>query len=316
MTVNGQQEAFLGVSLAGRSLVAVELQPAGDRPMVNRVTSLHLEGGFGFSIIGENGAQESLVSAMHTLAEGHREAPRVALAISDRLALVKCLPVDRGMSKEELADQVRWEVEQLLVADKDDYRVDASYVALQEGAQDRLVVVAIRKPLIELLKSVAQRAGVRLAAIDLDVFAGVRAVTHSHQLGPGSTAAVLRLLPPVASLAVLRDGELCELQEAPLPTRDELGPHSWDDSFARDLAEWLVRQNGSVRLGRLLLYGASSEELSPLLRQRCSMPVEVVNAFRRLQLSAEVARACPSAAGHELVAATGAALRGVARARA
>ncbi len=311
--MNGQQQAFVGVSLAGHSLVAVELQPAGDRPMVSRVTSLSLEKGFDFSMVGENDAQESMVSAMRTLAEGHRAAPGIAVAISDRLALVKCLPVDRGMSKEELADQMRWEVDQLLVADRNDYRVDSSYVALQDGAQDRLVVVAIRKALIELLKSVAQRAGVRLAAIDLDVFAGVRAVTHNHDLGTGSTAAVLRLSPPVASLAVLRGGELWELQEAPLPERDEVAPGSWDESLARDLADWLERQNGGTRLGRLLLYGTSSEELSPLLRQRCSMPVDVVNAFQRLQVSAEVARACPSAAGHELVAAIGAALRGVAR---
>jgi Tfp pilus assembly PilM family ATPase len=311
--VNGQEEAFVGVAIVGRSLVAVEVQPDGDKPMVNRLTTLHLERGLDFSTISENGAREALVSALKTLTEGHSGSLRAALAISDRLALVKCLPVDRGMSKEELADQVRWEVDHLLVADRNDYRVDSSYVALGQGSQDRLVVVAIRKAFVELIKEVAQKAGLRLTALDLDVFAGVRAVRHNHQLARGSTAAVLRLLPTVASLALLREGELCELQELPLPESSELAANRWDDSLARELGQWLERQNGNGQPERLLLYGAFPEGFAALVRQHCPMHVEVVNAFQRLGLSPEVARAHPPAAGHEVVAATGAALRGVAR---
>ncbi|MBC7185822.1 MAG: pilus assembly protein PilM [Calditrichaeota bacterium] len=308
--MNEQEETFLGVSIGSTKLAAVELRPAeGTRAVVTGLRCLRLDRELDFSPDHED-APAALAAAMSRLTEGRTGTPRVALAISDRLALVKCMPVDRGMEKEALAEHMRWEVEQLLVAGRDEYRVDSSHVAMPGGGQDRLVVVAIRKPIIEFLKSASQRAGLRLVAIDLDLFAGVRAVTHNHQLGPGSTTAVLRLLPEVATVAYLRDGEFFDLEETALPER---GPR--DESFARELWEGLERKSGNGKVERLLVYGTGCEELAPVLQRHCAFPVEVVNPFQRLELLPEVAGARPEVGGNELVAATGAALRGVPRSR-
>ncbi|MCR4440189.1 MAG: pilus assembly protein PilM [bacterium] len=312
--MNGQEEAFLGVSIGSTTLAAVELRTTGTRTVVTRLRSLRLDRELAFSLEDEDG-QASLASAMSSVIEGRTEVPRVALAISDRLALVKCVPVDRGMEKEEVAEHVRWEVEQLVVASREEYRVDSSYVAMPDGGQDRLVVVAIRKPIIEFLKGASQRAGLRLVAIDLDLFAGVRAVTHNHQLRPGSTTAVLRLLPEVATIAFLRDGEFFDEGETALPDRGALELGARDQSFARELWEGLERRSGSGKVERVLVYGTACEELAPVLQQRCALPVEVVNPFQRLELSPEVAGVRPKVGDYELVAATGAALRGVPRSR-
>lgn len=313
--MNEQEETFLGVSIGSTKLAAVELRPAeGSRAVVTRLRSLRLDRELDFSLDHED-AQASLAAAMGRLTEGRAGTPRVALAISDRLALVKYVPVDRGMEKEELAEHVRWEVEQLVVAGRDEYRVDSSYVAMPGGGQDRLVVVAIRKPIIEFLKSASRRAGLRLVAIDLDLFAGVRAVTHNYQLRPNSTTAVLRLLPEAATVAYLRDGEFFDLEESALPERGALALGARNESFARELWEGLERKSGNGKVERLLVYGTGCEELASVLQRHCTFPVEVVNPFQRLELSPEVAGARPEVGGNELVAATGAALRGVPRSR-
>ncbi len=312
--MNGSDDVFWGVTIAGSEVIAVGMR-AQQPPLITEVGRATLARPFDSSTVRDAGVKEALVEAILRLPQEGGRPRRVALAISDRLAVVKCLPIDRGLQKEEIADHVRWEVEQLVAASGQEYVVDSSYVAMADGTHDRLVVVAIRRPIIDTLKQVGQQAGLRLAAVDLDLFAALRAIVHNHQLAQSKTTGVLRLSSTAATLVLLHSGELYEVCEMALPAGGEAELTSWDEPRAPDLWEELQRRGGNGTIERLLVYGSPAPQaFVDKLRPQCTVPVELANPVQRLQLAPGVGTTGTLLSGANFVAAVGEALRGVPRA--
>ncbi|MDZ7271186.1 MAG: pilus assembly protein PilM [candidate division KSB1 bacterium] len=314
--MNAPDDVFVGISIAGSELTTVEMRPQEEPPLITAMDRVSLASSIELSTLRDGGAKDALVAALQAVLRSEGKPTRAAVAINDRLAFIKCLPVDRGLGKDELAEHVRWEVEQLLVARGNEYVVDSSCVPVVDEAHDRLVLVAIRKPIIELLKQVAQEAGVRLAAVDLDLFAGLRAAVYNHQLVQANATGLLRLSPFGATLMVLRRGELYDMCEAPLPSGGESDPGTWDDTRARELWEELRRRSGNGQIDRLLVYGAPVPvAFVAKLRPQCAVPVNVIDPIKRLQLAPALGGTEAPFSGASLVAAIGAALRSVPRSR-
>ena len=170
-------KSIVGLDIGSHSVKAVEVSRSG--------TGLTLTGLAQAKVSGP----ESIVEAINeTFAAGGFKTRRVVTAVSGRAVIVRYVPMT-NMPDEELRKAVAYEADKYIPFDVDEVildcqKVEDSNVPAAPGAQVKVLLVAVKRSVIDEHVTALHRAGLSPVAIDCDYFALANAhEARAKQLG-------------------------------------------------------------------------------------------------------------------------------------
>ena len=228
------------------------------------------------------------------------------------------------MSSEELAESIRWEAEQYVPFDINDVNLD--YVVLEPAGGETMdvLLVAVKKDKIGDYTSVITQVGKTPALVDVDAFALQNAYETNYPVEPGQVVALVNIGASVTNVNILSGGStifwrdisfggnqytdaiqkqlsLGFDQADALKKGEVSGEHtvaeilpilrSVSDDLAQELQktfDFFAATTSTEKIDRLLIAGGCSRivNLDRQLKERFGMPVEIMNPFRQIDVSA------------------------------
>jgi type IV pilus assembly protein PilM len=134
---------------------------------------------------GEVADPTGLAEALKALFAEHQLSPRVRLGIANQRIVVRALDLP-VLEEKELASAVKIQAPDHIPMPMDEAVIDwqpLGVVQTPAGARSRVVVVAVRREMIDRLVGVAREAGLQLEGIDLSAFGMVRALSAERTGG-------------------------------------------------------------------------------------------------------------------------------------
>lgn len=160
MAMFGRPKTIVGLDIGSYGVRAVELVRSGD--------SLHLTG-FGRSRIESPEAVEDTVHQV--LAEAGIRSKRCATAVSGRSVIVRYVPMMQ-MPDDELRKAIRYEADKYIPFEVDEVILDCQKIEEpMPGEQMRVVLVAVKRTMIEEHVAMLDRLGLSPGVVEVDVFA-------------------------------------------------------------------------------------------------------------------------------------------------
>ena len=310
-------KSFIGLSLYPDQVCLVEME--GRR--VRAIAARELVQPFDLKTlrVGE-GSLDSVVQVVRDLYERmHGTSREVGIVLNDRMVLVKKIPVALGLTEEMLKEQMAWETEQILVASRSDYAVEYDPLPFKTatGNPEHLMIL-VRRKILKMVHSLVKRVGMTLRVVDVDVFSSIRALVANYDITPEETAVLVDVQRGHITCSVLRQQDYFLSHRVSLQEEATI-PGSLDASeTAKVVVKELRRLVFGHRLGReiedldrIFLAGSETvQEIYQELSSAVSVPLEMVNPFRQLEVSPSVSQSTEFVKSPErCVAAVGVALK-------
>lgn len=133
----------------------------------------------------------------------HRE---VALGVAGHSVIIKKIQLPQ-MSQAELDDAIQFEAEQYIPFDINDVNVDAQILApgQQDGTMD-VLLVAVKKDMINDYTSVAAEAGLKPVVVDVDAFAVQNAFETAYGIPQDETVVLINAGAAVVNINIVARG--------------------------------------------------------------------------------------------------------------
>jgi type IV pilus assembly protein PilM len=150
---------------------------------------------------GELADAGALTEALKDMFSQHELSRRVRLGIANQRIVVRTLDLSPLSDPKALASAVRVEAPDHIPMPMDEAVLDfqpLGFVDTADGPRARVVVVAVRRELVERLVSAAQAAGLEIEGIDLSAFGMVRALAPA----PGQPARLYVNLSGLTNIAI------------------------------------------------------------------------------------------------------------------
>jgi type IV pilus assembly protein PilM len=135
---------------------------------------------------GEVADPAGLAEALKALFAEHELSPRVRLGIANQRIVVRALDLPVLEDPKDLASAVKLQAPDHIPMPMDEAILDwqsLGVVQTPAGARSRVVVVAVRREMVDRLVGAAREAGLQLEGIDLSAFGMVRALGGEHRDG-------------------------------------------------------------------------------------------------------------------------------------
>jgi type IV pilus assembly protein PilM len=209
-----RQKRVVGLKIGGSQIAAAEVVNNG-APRIAKIARVGLERGI--VVGGEVREVEALASALKTFFREHK-LPRksVRLGISNNRIGVRTFEISGIDDSKQLANAIRFRAQETLPIPLDeavlDYRILKESVSEDGVRTRRVLLVVAHRDLVDRYVSACTKAGVRLAGIDLEAFALLRAfgpADFAEAAGKDAGLVVVSLGFDRSTLAV-SDGRVCE----------------------------------------------------------------------------------------------------------
>ena len=315
------ESTFLGISLSDNNLLFAEIISLRERMEITQLASLRMDDAFDFKTIAQskNIAEKISNSILSALRMKGISPQKVALSIPDRMGLIRLLPIDSSLEKKEISEHLLWEVDQSVLSGRDDYITDFSCLPSEVQDYTRVLLVAVRKTVINIIKQAFGPTGLSLTAIDFDIFTAIRALEENYELRDNSYNLIIQFLPTYIQAVVLQGAELIYIEDFPHPGNTETDATGRNLEMAEfvynNISKLILRSlpNKEVSdIDRIFLFGrALPVGLLEDLQDLFSAPVDVVNPFNKIMLSSKAEESLGTHDPHDFLIAVGAALRGL-----
>ena len=312
----------LGMSFLCNKVRLAEAESSEGQVQINRVAYGQLDVAFDFSAIRGGSLTNKFSDFINArLAEGEFQARKTIVSLDNALVLVKKIPIDSDFSDEDITSQVGWEVEQMLLSPKEQFITAHQSLLSTSTAAEEVVIVAVRKTVIDYLRKIFAATDLRLVAVDINLFSAARALKASHNLEELENVGLIELGEVAINFSILRGGEYYLSQEvaypigrgeAGLPTgeptavglsdrsrsRPDLGTgHAGEEDLPRFISKELRRLLVDNNLGEtvealdgVFLHGEMLEDqILESLQNAHDVRVDRANPFRRLRLNFDLA---------------------------
>ncbi|MEW5805931.1 MAG: type IV pilus assembly protein PilM [Acidobacteriota bacterium] len=203
----GKAKNLVGLDIGDNSIKIVEVKDLG-RAKGYQLLGLALEPLSSEAIVDGSIMDSGLViDAIHRAYEKSGiKNKNLATALSGHSVIIKriSLPV---MSKEELAESIRWEAEQYIPFDIEDVNIDYQIlegVSLSgEGNMD-VLLAAVKKERINDYVSVLSQAGLNPLVVDVDAFALQNAYEANYDVEPQDNIALIDMGASVTTIVIMK----------------------------------------------------------------------------------------------------------------
>jgi len=182
------RDDLVGVSISGQTIKLVEVEFLGGQYQIKKIVEKDANLSFDFhsAITQGEAAKRALADTLTEAIRSSRiSAKKAAFTLDSQVVLVKKIPVDADLPEHEIKNQVQWEAEQFVFQPLDHYIID--YNHLRSGNRqepDELLVVMVKRPVIDFLMDIFKRTPLALQIVDVDVFAAIRAIKANYEYKP------------------------------------------------------------------------------------------------------------------------------------
>ncbi|MBI1911891.1 MAG: type IV pilus assembly protein PilM [Deltaproteobacteria bacterium] len=228
-----------------------------------------------------------------------------------------------AMTEDELADSIQWEAEQYIPFPITDVNIDFQILGadIEGRGQMDVMLVAVKKDVINDYTNVIKEAGLNPVVIDVDSFALENMMEINYPVTPGENIAMVNIGASITSISVILGGLTIFTRSIPMggnqfteeiqrqlnisfKDAEEIktgkkapGPEAEDLPAAieavstnlvfevkRSLDFFLGGSQGSY-VNKIYLSGGCSKinALQNLMQEKTSIPVELVNSFKNIE---------------------------------
>ncbi len=284
----------LGIDLSREKIRFIEAEEWNDRLNITCTVQELLQKPFEFAVVGDEQLVPEISSLIDKAAESfHEHASEARVCIDRRLALKKTFAVDKRLSTEAISKHIEWELEQTLIAPRDEYNVGFEHIVLPTAKNDIVVFAAVRKALVSYIDRIFKTSRLTLKALDIDLFASIRALVRAYEDKLGGVSALVDLSGSGIGYALLVDGQYAISTEKSYATASD--QTTADELSAQDLAakvnselkgliEYLEEELGISNLNHIYICGekAGREIVSELQGLQLTAAVDMVEPFQNV----------------------------------
>lgn len=170
------QPTVVGLDLDPSHIAAVEVPPDGTMAIKRSAMAMLRPG-----IVrdGEVVDAEALTEALREIFDAHQLPTRVRIGVANQRIVVRTMDLEPLLDDKALAAAVQAQAADHIPMPMDEAVVDFQRLGIvdtPQGPRTRVVIVAVRREVVERLAQSATAAGLSIEGIDLSAFAMVRAV--------------------------------------------------------------------------------------------------------------------------------------------
>ncbi len=298
--MSGKQNDLLpcmGITIEGHIIRSVEIDQAGDSAKLLAVNEVEASGERWTDLRYDPQTVDNILSYLDPMINGLPEQPgSIAFAVNRSSAIIKIHLVDSGLPDDEKEEFVLWEANKRFGDYSDDYYVDLYPLSTEVPKFSKYMSVALKKETIELFESLSSSLKVPLELLDIDLLAGINAISYLYEKASSGNTAVLRYHNGESALTLLNDGEF---SGSVLFQNDGSGSaftldRSDMEGGIEELMASLFSGNFTLPLkdvDRLYIYSSMEEGkfMHPLLEKADGEQIIQVDPFGSLEISDDVA---------------------------
>ena len=175
------------------------------------------------------------------------------------------------MSEEELSESIKFEAEQYVPFDIDDVNLDFQIIGPKdEPGQMDVVLVAVKKDIINEYIQVVKEAGLNPIVVDIDSFALENMYGINYEIEPGKNVALLNIGASTINMSILKGGISVFTRDSSLGSNLHTEALQREFNVTYDAAEKLKREepveNVTPEDANAIIESASEEILSEISR--------------------------------------------------
>lgn len=214
-----EEEVRLGIYLKRNNFKMVEIEKSSSGQFrINSLIQVNLDTSLDLNSIQNDSQVTEIGDQISEIFNVFKAEPKQAIfTLENPFALVKIIPVDSNLSKDELIDQVNWEVKQFSYSPDDEYIVDFQQLDSSNGkTTEEIIIVSVRQKIIQQLKKLFSAAKISVRVIELELFAAIRAVENNYDLKAGELVCLIEIDFQGIQFTILKDKKFYFSQDIPL----------------------------------------------------------------------------------------------------
>lgn len=286
---------IIGISIRDTALRMSEAARSNGEYQITHIAQGRVRTPFVFSSLQDSSLIHKYAEDLNRLYEtSNFQARRAVFTLDSSMVLIKRIPVDVSLKGQRLKDHVCWEVEQCVINPLEEYIVDFEHVPPSEEQEfAEVVAVVVRRAAVDFLKAVFKNTDLRLAAIEVDVFAAHRALLSNYEATQDSYTALIDVRKENMQFAVLKNKDFYLSQEVDYSLEDQDAMSSADDGYlSRILSKELRRIIIDNKIGKgvddmqsIFIYGENvNPQIVAALQQIHRIRIDLANPFRRIKI--------------------------------
>jgi Tfp pilus assembly PilM family ATPase len=312
---------ILGISLIDDQLRIVEGERRNNELQITRVAHGRVRQPFTFEVFSDKNMPRRFADDITRLCDTQLfEVKQASFSLDSRMVLIKKIPVDKSIDENALPDHIIWEVRQFAISPIKEYIVDFEHLdgGDDNGSLDYLLVVVVRKRVVEFLKQMFRHTSLNLQFIDVDIFSAQRALLLNYDYVTAAKIGLIDIEEKKVNFAILQGRNFCLSHDAAITIANH-NEDNWKDSAVRMIAKELRRVILDHQLGRgvedlseIFLYGEAVEDgIVEGLQNSYDVRIDRANPFKKVKLTPELREKLNQQRSERFMISLGAALRGI-----
>jgi len=315
------EEGLIGISLRDHHLRMTEVTFGPKVRKVINIAKSETRIPFSFEAIEDRSTISTLGEDINSLFDASGfEYNKVALSIDSDFVLIKKIPIDATLDKNELQEHINWEVSQLMISQPDHFIIDYEMLEYSDrfNQAKQVVIVIVRKVVVDYLREVFAATNLQLQAIDVDVFSAQRVLTEVYDLSGDQKIALIDIRKSNLQFSIIYQGFYLVIEVA-YPTDEGIEVSTGkEEHLARIISKELRRIILDNKLGKsvedmneVYLYGDGVEDgIIELLSQAHNVNLHRFNPFEKVNLSESLTNSEITNHPESFVVSFGAAIKG------
>jgi Tfp pilus assembly PilM family ATPase len=313
---------MVGISIRDTALRMAEATKVGDESRLSRLSQGRVRTPFNVLSLKDHTLIRRYAEDINRLYETADFRISTGVFILDaNMVLIKKIPVDGNLQGDRLKDHVRWEVEQCMINPVDQYVVDFQRMPSSAG-QDyaEVVVVVVRRMVVDFLKEMFRNTDLILRAIDVDVFAAQRAFSGNYETNEDEYVVLADVRKEYLQFSIIKGANFFLSQDADCQLEQHSEPSRRDgDHLARIISKELRRIVIDHKLGKsvedmhaIYLYGdAVTDQMVEALQNTHNVRIDRANPFKKIKIVSQGGDPVMQSQPEAFVIPVGAALKGL-----
>jgi len=196
----------LGISFGAEDIHLVQTEKTANQFKVTAAADVTPKIRFSLDILSEKtGAKTVGLDLKSALSSAKITARNAAVSLDLNFGVVVIIPYDKKLSDKELSAHLKWELQQYIDDDVENYAFD-SYKLIQPppAGNPHLILAGARKRVLAFFQRACKYAGLTLRSVNMDVISAVNAFEANYKFPPKQRIALVEIGERKLVFAVLK----------------------------------------------------------------------------------------------------------------
>ena len=285
------QTQKLGLNLGPRESYLLNIDCSPNRLTVNHLVDIDLGAPFDFETISDKDALltigESLKSNLHS---ENISTEEIYISLNHSMAMVRNLPIDDSMKDAELREHVLWEIEQHVISPMQEYSFDFQKIPQSFSSRyPTILLVTVKKQIIDAVKIVADAAGLNINLIDINVFSVINALEKNYLIKPKEMIVIIGISQQYLLFTILKGTSFLGFHPIPLKSSNNLSIEVIYNEITKNLRFFISdykADDSKKEFDKVFIYKLDkSVDLKDLIDIKGDLSFEVLNPLKKLLIS-------------------------------